>query len=141
MATEFPNKITFKSIYTQIIVMFYLIFLSSLKKKKKKSLLLKGHVFTQFWNTHLTLQIKTLSAISTNSCYYICLRSKSVVNKMKTFPHIPLTRFLMTRLVIYLLSLFKISKDLLIFTDTLELIRLSWSFSDPKEIMRIQDFN
>ena len=35
MATEFPNKIT-KSIYTQIIVMFYLIFLSSLKKKKEK---------------------------------------------------------------------------------------------------------
>lgn len=53
MATEFPNKIT-KSIYTQIIVMFYLIFLSSLKKKrKKKSLFIKGHVFTQFWNTHL----------------------------------------------------------------------------------------
>lgn len=77
MATEFPNKIT-KSIYTQIIVMFYLIFLSSLKKKRKKEkFLIKGHVFTQFWNTHLDpVNKKLLSAISTNSCYYIWFKKQ-----------------------------------------------------------------
>ena len=78
MATEFPNKIT-ESIYTQIIVMFYLIFLSSLKKKKRKKeeSLIKGHVFTQFWNTHLDpANKKLLSAISTNSCYYIWFKKQ-----------------------------------------------------------------
>lgn len=59
MATEFPNKIT-ESIYTQIIVMFYLIFLSSLKKKKgiKKSLLLKAMFLLSSGILIWTLQIK-----------------------------------------------------------------------------------
>lgn len=78
--------------------MFYLIFIFSLIKKKKESLV-ERHVFTQLWNTHLDSANKKLKVPFLQIPTSVSgSRSKPIVNNMKTFPLMPLTRFLMTRL-------------------------------------------
>lgn len=74
MATEFPNKIT-ESIYTQIIVMFYLIFLSSLKKKKKEKRK-ETHMFVNFVSVKMEF---ITSSLGNQFSFILCLAKCSIL--------------------------------------------------------------